>query len=100
MKILPIGSIVTLKGDQATPLMIVNRAALFEEKKNQIGYFDYSGVLYPNGIDETEDFCFFNQEDIKEVLFEGYRNQEEQEFAQQYDQLVAQSGYPKLKSTL
>ncbi|UQS81669.1 DUF4176 domain-containing protein [Bombilactobacillus folatiphilus] len=100
MHILPIGSVVTLKEDQQTPLMIVNRAALFEEKKGKVGYFDYSAVLYPNGLDENEEMCFFNQSDIEQILFEGYQNDEEQNFAAQYEQLVSQSGYPQLTSHL
>ena len=47
--ILPIGSIVVTK-EGTIPLMIVSRAALFQNNNGQVGYFDYSAVPYPSGI--------------------------------------------------
>ncbi|UQS83401.1 DUF4176 domain-containing protein [Bombilactobacillus thymidiniphilus] len=95
-EILPIGSVVTLKGENATPVMVTSRAAIYQEISNKTGYFDYSAVLYPDGVEDPQDFIFFNREDIAELLFKGFVNAEESEFAQHYDQLVNDSGYPKL----
>ncbi|UQS82984.1 DUF4176 domain-containing protein [Bombilactobacillus thymidiniphilus] len=94
-KILPIGSIVTLKNGNGTPVMIINRAALYETEE-QTGYFDYSSVIYPAGLQDSNELCFFNHEDIAELIFLGYRDDEELEFADNYEDLVQASGYDKL----
>ncbi|MGT2741686.1 DUF4176 domain-containing protein [Streptococcus plurextorum] len=95
-RILPIGSVITIKGGNI-PLLIVSRAALFEYN-GELGYFDYSAVLYPEGITDGKEFIFFNREDIESVIYFGYVNSEEQIFAENYDRLVSESTYPKLQS--
>lgn len=95
--ILPLGSIVHIKTDTQTDYMIVNRAALYQEGK-QVGYFDYAAVIYPEGLNANNELTFFNREDITRVLFTGYINQVERELIRDYDQIVADSGYPKLPS--
>lgn len=91
--ILPLGSIVLVE-DGTTPLMIVSRAALFNQK-GKIGYFDYSAVPYPQGITDGKEYVFFNRETISSIIYFGYVNAEEQEFASEYDDLVAKAGYEK-----
>ena len=93
--ILPIGSVVTLKkGNQA--LMIIGRAQLYNHN-GEIGYFDYTSVRYPQGIISNSEFFFFNDEDIAEVVFEGYRSEQEIEFADSYEENIAGSKYEKLQ---
>lgn len=46
-EVLPIGSIVQLNNGEVK-LMIINRYPLYNNH-GVIGYFDYSGCVYPNG---------------------------------------------------
>lgn len=92
--ILPIGTVLRTKTGEV-PLMVVNRAALYEEN-GELGYFDYAAVVYPEGLNDDNEFVFFNREDVAEVYFFGYINADEQLFEEQYDDLVKESGYKKL----
>lgn len=74
--LLPIGSIVRLKGGEKK-LMIFGVKQSGE--KEQIEY-DYIAVVYPEG-NLGEDYQFlFNMEDIEEVYFTGYQDGERNEF--------------------
>jgi len=93
--VLPLGTVVKLKnGDQE--LMIMGRAQI-SSFKGELGYFDYVSVLYPHGATGATDFAFFNDEDVSEVIFEGYRNEQEVEFANSYGENAANTSYPKLQ---
>ncbi|WP_317617099.1 DUF4176 domain-containing protein [Bombilactobacillus thymidiniphilus] len=50
-------------------------------------YFDYSGSIYPEGLDSKKIY-YFNQEDITEVVFEGYRDKDSERFNEFYEQWV------------
>lgn len=92
--ILPIGSVVkTIKGN--VKLMIVGRAQLYNND-GTIGYFDYSALVYPEGITSQREFAFFNHEDIQEIYFEGYRDEVEEKFAERYEENIKHASYPKL----
>lgn len=92
--VLPLGTVVTLKkGD--IKLMIVGRAQLFNDE-GTIGYFDYSALAYPQGVVAEQEFAFFNDEDVEEVLFEGYRDETEKLFASTYTEKLSNVPYPKL----
>jgi hypothetical protein len=75
--------------------MIAGRAALSRQNGRQ-GYFDYVAVPYPDGVPEPDEYLFFNREDVYEVEYFGYINADEQVFAENYDDLIAKAGYPKL----
>ncbi|WP_099098626.1 DUF4176 domain-containing protein [Floricoccus tropicus] len=74
-----IGSIVTLK-EGTKKIMILNRGVVTEIKfeKNPI-LFDYSGTVYPFGLNPKNILCS-NEENIDEVIFEGYFDEEERNF--------------------
>lgn len=74
-KILPIGSVITLKNG-SLKVMIIARYPLYKYK-NRIGYFDYSGCIFPSGVTDNQTY-FFNNDDIDEVIFEGYHDEEEE----------------------
>nr|WP_278250512.1 DUF4176 domain-containing protein [Enterococcus hirae] len=91
---MPIGSVVkTKKGN--VKLMIVGRAQLYNNE-GTIGYFDYSALIYPEGITSQQEFAFFNHEDIQEIYFEGYRDEVEKKFAERYEDNIKNTSYPKL----
>ena len=98
-KILPLGSVVTLKNGDNTELMIVSRASVIEVEDGQGGtksvYFDYGSVVIPNGMQTPDNLFFFNRENVKEVLFEGYRNEDEKAFEEHYDTWMKSAEVPK-----
>lgn len=76
---LPIGSVVVLKGGKKT-LMIFGRKQL-STTNNKV--WDYLACFYPEGSIGPE-YCFlFNEEDIDEVVFMGYSNDSNINFEQQ-----------------
>ncbi len=85
MKVLPIGSVVRLKNGDIK-LMILNRAPLYNQN-GVVGYFDYSACIYPAGKIE-EQVYFFNEENIEEVYFKGYIDEQEEQFQEEYDEKV------------
>lgn len=84
-QLLPIGSIVLLNGGNKK-LMIYGRKQLLlnEETDHEIteekNMYDYLGVFYPEGYISPEYSFVFNHSDIKEIIFLGYVNEEEDEF--------------------
>lgn len=92
MKILSIGSVIRLNEGEVK-LMIMNRTPL-HNKDGVIGYFDYSACIYPTGQTDQQAY-FFNQEDIAEVYHEGYVDEEEKLFQEQYESRIKEVPYPK-----
>lgn len=82
-KILPLGSIIYLKEGTAK-LMVVGRGASFDNGEGQT-FSDYIGVVYPNGID-PQDALFFNNEDIDQIVFEGFTDEEEERYVRVYEE--------------
>ena len=82
---LPIGSIVFLK-EGSQKLMILNRGPIImmDEQKTM---FDYSACRYPIGFVEEQTF-YFNQENIDEVVFEGYTDGDEERFQTLYQEML------------
>ncbi|MFB1051942.1 DUF4176 domain-containing protein [Paraliobacillus sp. JSM ZJ581] len=74
---LPIGSIVYLK-EGTSKLMILNRGPLLDQEGENI-MFDYSACFYPQGL-VPEHIFYFNNENIDEVVFEGFKDDEEERF--------------------
>lgn len=74
--LLPIGSVVLLK-DAEKRLMIYGVRQTEAETGQE---YDYIGVLYPEG-NMAEDIQFlFNHEDILEICFRGFEDQERADF--------------------
>lgn len=82
---LPIGSVVYLN-EGRTKIMILNRGPIFpaERPEDERIMYDYSGCLYPQGLDPNNVF-YFNEENIDKVLFEGYKDEEEDRFQEVYN---------------
>ena len=73
---LPIGSVVLLHNG-TKKIMIYGRKQLSQNDNQE---YDYVACLFPEGnINENYTFLF-NQENIREVVFRGYENEEEQVF--------------------
>lgn len=81
--LLPLGTLVYLE-DGTKKIMVVGRGAVMEDgESGEDVYFDYMGCAYPEGID-PENAIFFNEENIDQVLHEGYTDEEEQRFMKLY----------------
>lgn len=93
MNVLPLGSVVRLKEGERK-LMIISRAPLYNDR-GTIGYFDYAGCLHPVGQNGQQTF-FFNKEDIEEIFFEGYIDEQEEKYQEIYGKEMKKVTYPKL----
>src|SRR5699024_1140606 len=79
---LPIGTIIYLK-EGTGKLMILNRGPMIElDGEKQI--FDYEACNYPQGLDVENKF-YFNEENIDEVVFKGYSDDDERRFQKLYN---------------
>lgn len=77
--LLPIGSVVLLKdGDKR--LMVVGQCVSKEDDMNRI--FDYSAVLYPEGLEDPDSIYMFNAQNIERVYSIGYMDEESGEVMQ------------------
>ena len=70
---LPIGSVIKLKNNNKS-IMITGYYSV--EYARDLEIYDYSGCAYSEGVMIKSSCCSFNQSDIKEVLFEGYKTDE------------------------
>ncbi len=66
---LPLGSVVVLT-DGVQELMIVSRG-INVQMDGEVFFFDYGGVLYPDGL-LSDKMAYFNNSGIDRVLFRGY----------------------------
>lgn len=97
MKILPLGSVVTLKyAEIPAKMMVVVRNGLLNIE-GKTGYMDYVACLYPIGMQGKTHY--FNHEDINDVLFIGYIDEFEKQYQESYPERIKkiQEKYPKLK---
>lgn len=75
--LLPIGSIVLLK-DGEKKLMIIG--IMQSEMAENGREYDYLGILYPEGHVGEQFQYLFNHEDIEEIVFRGFEDNERAEF--------------------
>lgn len=75
--LLPIGSIVRLH-DGEKRLMIIG--IMQSDASGNGKEYDYLGILYPEGHIGDRFQYLFNQEDIEEVIFRGFEDDERVEF--------------------
>ena len=72
-KYLPIGSVVLLENAKKR-VMITGFVVQGEETEGKV--FDYIGCLYPEGVISSEQNLVFNHEQIKEIYYIGYIDNE------------------------
>ncbi len=76
-ELLPIGSVVILKGG-LKKLMITGIMLAKDDEPEK--FYDYIGVFYPEGFVGVETNFLFNHDDINDVVFRGYENPERNSF--------------------
>lgn len=85
-ELLPIGSIVLLE-EGTKRLMIYGIKQIESETREE---YDYIGVVYPEGnMGEGTQFLF-NHENIREVCFVGYKDEEWSEFMEKLSEYYKQ----------
>lgn len=82
--LLPLGSIVVLKQGRKK-IMICSRYLMSKRSKK---YYDYGACYYPEGLIESDRLFMFQHEDIEQIIFEGYKDQEESEFISKINQII------------
>ncbi|MFI3124547.1 DUF4176 domain-containing protein [Streptococcus suis] len=93
-ELLPLGSIIYLE-EATTKLMIIGRGPIFESDGENV-YSDYVGIIYLEGIN-PEDAIFFNHENIEKLVFEGYKDEEEERFMEVYKSWESELEVKKVK---
>lgn len=81
---LPLGSIVMLEGGNKC-LMICSR---IQAMAGSDVIYDYCACYYPEGITSPSSMIFFNREDIDEVYFIGYEDQDELEYQDKLNEIA------------
>ena len=86
-ELLPIGSVVRLKNGEKR-LMISGIKQTDSEGNGR--EYDYYGVLYPEGYLGGEYQYLFNHEDIEEIFFRGYEDEERPFFLEKLSRFYAE----------
>ena len=74
---LPIGSVVLLN-EGTKKLMITGFCTVPEDSPEDV--YDYCGCLYPEGVISSDEIYVFDHEQIQDILFIGYEDDEQKEF--------------------
>ena len=82
-KYLPIGSVVMLNG--AKKRLMITGFAVTTKEKTDVRY-DYSGILYPEGMLTSDQTAVFNHDQIDRIYAIGYSDDEEKEFKKRLDE--------------
>ena len=85
-KYLPIGTVVLLKGGTKRA-MITGFCSVAQENKEKI--YDYSGCVYPEGYLSSNQVCLFDHDQIEKIFFVGYEDEEEKEFKDRLNKVIA-----------
>lgn len=90
----PLGTVVYLE-EGTQKIMIVGRGIVYnDEKTDSESFVDYMGCVYPKGINPKETI-FFNEENIDQVLFVGFEDEEEERFIKVYEEWEKTLTIPK-----
>lgn len=96
-----LGTVVKLQGEsdfmKNNKLVIVERFVQDPDKRKR--YYDYKGTYYPVGaINNNDRGILFNEEDIKIVLYYGYKDEQDEEFVGVDQKELAKKRYKKSNS--
>jgi len=83
---IPLGSVVYLKGG-IKKILVVARAINVANDGKQY-FFDYGGVLYPEGI-TGDQMAYFNHNDVSSVFFRGCDDEENKGMTEAINQFVS-----------
>lgn len=89
-QLLPIGSVILLKGMEKKIVIIGAMPVVRTKANNHIAY-DYLGVPYPEGFMDLDKSLLFMHEDITEVVFEGYTDKEREFYIGALSEFIAET---------
>lgn len=95
-KILPIGTVVLLKG-ATKKIMITGYRCKGDEEDEKV--FDYNGTIFPEGLMENV-YCLFDNDEIEEVIYEGLKNEETENYIHKINDHITAGNYPVLDGSL
>lgn len=82
-----LASVILVK-ESSKKFMIIGRAVNLKTEKG-LEYYDYELCTYPESI-MGEDVAFVKHKDVEKVIFEGYEDEEGEEFVNKLLPLVEQ----------
>ncbi len=82
-KFLPVGSVVLLK--EATRPIVIIGYMIVEDNSDKI--WDYLGCAYPIGVVDSSKNLLFQREQIDNVLFTGYQDEEGKKFIEDIEKM-------------
>lgn len=85
--ILPLGSVVLLNGG-TKKVMIIGYCMKTPDNPDKI--YDYCGCVFPEGVLRSDITCVFNHEQIKQIYFSGYKDDEANQFLDRVITLTSQ----------
>lgn len=71
-RLLPIGSLVILKGGKRKVLII----GIYQKAAENNKVYDYSGLVYPFGYLRSDELFFFNSDKIDKIIHLGFSDEE------------------------
>ena len=95
-KFLPIGTVVLLKGGKKRA-MITGFCSVAQENQDKI--YDYSGCVYPEGYLSSNQVCLFDHDQIEEIFFVGFEDEEEKAFKDKLNTIVSNLEKEKSEET-
>ncbi len=84
-RVLPIGTVVLLKGANKR-LMIIGHCKYMGERRDKI--YDYAGCAYPEGFISPDTTALFNHEQIDVIFSLGFRNGLQHEYQQKLEKAL------------
>lgn len=93
----PLGTVVKLLGDNNLvndfKIIIVDRFIQIDQNSKE--YYDYKGIFYPMGSIEDQKGLMFNDEDIKDIYHESYKDELDDKFVAIALRKLEEDGYVK-----
>ena len=77
-KLLPIGTVVILK--KGTKKIMIIGYFPSEISADNSKTYDYSGIPYPEGLIDSRKILLFNSEQIENIFYSGYADEEQKQF--------------------
>lgn len=73
--LLPLGSVVYLR-EGNKKVLIVARGLVMKNQGNPV-FFDYGGVMYPEGL-QNDQMAYFQHDAVSKVVFTGYSDMDDE----------------------
>ena len=80
----PIGTVVLLK-ESTKKLMITGVCQFTEDGEGNRNFYDYCGVVFPEGYLSADENYLFNGDQIDKLFFVGYQDEEALTFKEKAD---------------